>query len=309
MINFRFHLVSLTAVFLALALGIAIGAAVVDRATVDLLRDQLDNVEARTEETRERNDELRAQLEEWDRFASQAGFKLVDGVLAQPEGPVSVVVVAVVGTDRAAVEGLGNAVVAAGGRLVGTFWITEKWGLGSEEAARELSEAVGLDFVPSGGTLRRAALARLARSLTGFAEAPVLAGLEQAAFLEYEPSPLTPFELPELPVTGAQVALISEPAADVSTERVVVPLLEQLADVLPALLAGQPGRPEPDAQRELIPLLLADPQLSARVATVDSLGDIRGQIAAILALSEVAAGRVGHYGFGPGAERTVPEGG
>lgn len=307
MINFRFHLVSLTAVFLALALGIAIGAAVVDRATVDLLRDQLDNVEARTEETRARNDELRAELEEWNRFASEAGFALVEGVLARAEGPVSVVLVAVAGTDRAAVDGLGSGVVEAGGRLVGTLWLTEKWRLEEDEAARELSNAVGLDFVPSGATLRRAALTRLARSLAGFAEVSVLPGLEQAAFLEYEPSALTPFELTELPVTGAQLAVIAGDNAAVSTERVTLPLLEQLADLVPALLAGQPGRPEPESEQHLIPLVLADAELSSRVATVDSLADVRGQIAAILALSEVAAGRVGHFGFGPGAERTVPE--
>ena len=33
MINFRFHLVSLIAVFLALALGVVMGATVIDRAT------------------------------------------------------------------------------------------------------------------------------------------------------------------------------------------------------------------------------------------------------------------------------------
>ncbi|MBV9664035.1 MAG: copper transporter, partial [Actinobacteria bacterium] len=44
MINFRYHLVSLTAVFLALAIGIAMGATVVDQATVKLLRSQLESV-------------------------------------------------------------------------------------------------------------------------------------------------------------------------------------------------------------------------------------------------------------------------
>ena len=44
MINFRFHLVSLTAVFLALGIGIAVGATVVDRATVDFLETRLKGV-------------------------------------------------------------------------------------------------------------------------------------------------------------------------------------------------------------------------------------------------------------------------
>jgi hypothetical protein len=37
MINFRFHVVSLIAIFLALALGVVIGAGVIDRGVVDAL--------------------------------------------------------------------------------------------------------------------------------------------------------------------------------------------------------------------------------------------------------------------------------
>ena len=51
MINFRYHLVSLTAVFLALAAGITIGAGVVDRATVTRIEGQLRNVDSRREST------------------------------------------------------------------------------------------------------------------------------------------------------------------------------------------------------------------------------------------------------------------
>ena len=42
MINFRFHVVSLIAIFLALALGVVIGAGVIDRGVVDALNNRLD---------------------------------------------------------------------------------------------------------------------------------------------------------------------------------------------------------------------------------------------------------------------------
>ena len=42
MINFRFHIVSLIAVFLALALGVVMGSTVIDRAIVDGLHDRID---------------------------------------------------------------------------------------------------------------------------------------------------------------------------------------------------------------------------------------------------------------------------
>ena len=44
MINFRFHIASLVAVFLALALGVVMGSTVVDRAIVESLRTQIDDV-------------------------------------------------------------------------------------------------------------------------------------------------------------------------------------------------------------------------------------------------------------------------
>ena len=46
MINFRFHLASLVAIFLALALGVVIGAGVIDRGVVDTLNSRLDRVAA-----------------------------------------------------------------------------------------------------------------------------------------------------------------------------------------------------------------------------------------------------------------------
>ena len=59
MINFRFHIVSLIGIFLALALGIVIGAGVIDRGIVDTLDNRLDNVEAqgRPHPARERRPE------------------------------------------------------------------------------------------------------------------------------------------------------------------------------------------------------------------------------------------------------------
>ena len=48
MINFRFHLASLIAIFLALALGVVVGAGVIDRGVVDTLNDRLDSVESKS---------------------------------------------------------------------------------------------------------------------------------------------------------------------------------------------------------------------------------------------------------------------
>ena len=48
MISFRFHVVSITAVFLAIAIGIVVGSTYVDELTVDQLRSRIETVEDRT---------------------------------------------------------------------------------------------------------------------------------------------------------------------------------------------------------------------------------------------------------------------
>ena len=58
MINFRFHVVSLIAIFLALALGVVIGAGVIDRGVVNTLNDRLDSVEAKSDRIKGENDAL-----------------------------------------------------------------------------------------------------------------------------------------------------------------------------------------------------------------------------------------------------------
>lgn len=58
MINLRYHIVSITAVFLALGIGVALGGTFLDRATVDLLEGNIGRAETRIRETEARNDEL-----------------------------------------------------------------------------------------------------------------------------------------------------------------------------------------------------------------------------------------------------------
>ena len=72
MINLRYHIVSLVAVFLALALGIVMGSTVIDKAIVDELRDRVDSVSDRAAKTDGENRTLRGQLDVMRGFADEA---------------------------------------------------------------------------------------------------------------------------------------------------------------------------------------------------------------------------------------------
>ncbi len=63
MINFRFHIVSLIAIFLALVLGIVIGAGVIDRGIVDTLDNRINTIEAKADRIQLENDVLNATVE------------------------------------------------------------------------------------------------------------------------------------------------------------------------------------------------------------------------------------------------------
>jgi hypothetical protein len=58
MVNLRYHIVSLTAVFLALGIGLTLGSSFLDRVTVDTLNNQLTALEGQIGETRAENRDL-----------------------------------------------------------------------------------------------------------------------------------------------------------------------------------------------------------------------------------------------------------
>ena len=51
MINIRYHIVSITAVFLALGIGVAMGSTFLGKATVDQLKTQISKAEKRIDAT------------------------------------------------------------------------------------------------------------------------------------------------------------------------------------------------------------------------------------------------------------------
>ena len=64
MINFRYHIISIVAVFLALAVGVVMGSAVIDKAVVQTLEDQQAAIDRRVDQVILENDQLRTSLEE-----------------------------------------------------------------------------------------------------------------------------------------------------------------------------------------------------------------------------------------------------
>jgi hypothetical protein len=305
MISFRFHLVSLVGVFLALGIGIAVGASVVDRATVDALEDQVANVGERAERTNAENDRLRGELDRWQTFADQAGDELVEGRLAG----VDVVVVGVQGIDRGPVDRLRQSMAAAGARIRGTVWLTGKLRLEEPADVASLSDVLVVAPGPA-DLVRRSLVERLAAAWATGAAAP-LPELVERGFAEVEqPDPGVDVRL--LASAGTRFVVVSDAGPDVPNEEMAVPLAAELGEQAALrVLAVEPGQEatgkEPAARAVFVGPLRSDDDTRARLSTVDNLENYRGRIAAVLALADFGAGKVGHYGVGPHASRSVPE--
>ena len=161
MINFRFHLASLIAIFLALALGVVVGAGVIDRGVVDTLNSRLDKVERESDRIRGENNDLRGENGSLADFIDKSQCYAVEGRLATDD----VAVVAVRGIDGDSVKRSTDAVKCAGGRVNGVLWLEDKWkltdgkkngaGVGDDSSRRWPTRSGRRRDVPRGCARRR----------------------------------------------------------------------------------------------------------------------------------------------------------
>ena len=160
MINFRFHLVSLVAVFLALALGVVVGSTVIDKAIVDRLSSQIDSVKKRADEQRAENRTLRDQMKGLETFIAQSQPQVVGRRLNQ----VAVTVVAVRGVPAEDVRGAVDILRQAGALVPGVLWIEDPFTAPEPAARAKLVQAMG-DSGLATEDLRLVALEALGRRL------------------------------------------------------------------------------------------------------------------------------------------------
>ena len=252
MINFRFHLVSLTAVFLALGVGLLLGTTFLDDVLEDQLRNDLEELEHDLDRAGERNSELRRQLDTFQEEAGgldeQLGARLFDGqLLGQP-----VLVVAPRGIDDGLVERVTTALDQADADVMGTWWLTDRLLLDDDDEVAQLAEALDLS-TDDAGRLRNSLAAQLADVLYGAIDLPttsdaagagaavgtgqaqqaapaepeLLARLREAEFVDYD-VPDGGGDVVRLPASGLRIVVVSGPEASVPLGDALMPVLSDL---------------------------------------------------------------------------------
>jgi len=312
MLNLRYHVVSLVAVFLALGIGVIMGVTVINRGIVDQLRNRLDSVEKSDRQTRKDNDRLATQLRTWDRFVDQGRGELLS---SQLKG-VPVMVVGVDGIDRKSVGDLRTDLVAAGANIEGTLWLTDKLNVRNQADANALAAALGIPG-DTPDVVRATALSRLANVLqAGADQSGLMPALRQGGYIDYEAppaptstsSPTTAAPGPvAVPVPGTRSVIVSGAGARLDDDTMTMPFVTQLALSGAPVVAAEAGQDTPGGRAVFVGLVRQQAETAARVSTVDNLESFIGQAATVLAVREAGKAPASSYGVGPGAQRLLPE--
>lgn len=277
MINLRYHIVSITAVFLALGIGLTLGTSFLDRVTVDTLKQQLDDVEARVRETDAQNSDLSGQLDrlqERDRALVDGVDRLVDGRLED----VPVLVLAAEGTDQDELTSALETLSASGAEVAGTWTFTDRWTLDDDNEVTDLAEALTITS-DDAERLYLAGTARIAQVLLDASAPPaereveggldetgtevpedaeaadvaaaetdevdppsepeLLASLVGAGFIDYQPQPGSGDERVLIPAAGVRYVVLSTSPEPLASERALSTVVAEMADdaVVPVLAA------------------------------------------------------------------------
>jgi hypothetical protein len=315
MINFRFHLVSLVAVFLALAVGVVMGSTVIDRAIVDRLSSQIESVRRRSDARRAENEQLKAEREQLRGFIEQ----VVPVAIGQRLRGVPVAMVAMRGVDGETVRAAAETLRAAGASVPGVAWIEPLLAAADPDTEAKLAQAVGEPAGP--GPVAEAAVGALGHRLaTGAAPssaatlarpepADLLVALVTAGFLAFDTLGGPPVNLAAWPAPASRLLVIDGTQAKTEASTATLPLVRSASTAGAAVTLAEVFRPTATVKTRggVVRGVLDTPELASRVATVDDLEDTRGRVALAFAVEELGHGRAGHYGEGPGANRQLPE--
>ncbi|MEE6282961.1 copper transporter [Georgenia sunbinii] len=317
MIDFRYHLVSLIAVFLALALGILLGAGPLNQPIGDQLTGQV-------EDLREDRDRLRTELDVSQTEVTNRDSFIDDNAAAILGSRLEARTVAIITLPEAVtddVAAIRQRLEQAGAVVTGEIAVTEAWTdpdtaafrssfagqlLGYLEPAPEDDAAPGVIL----GTALGQGLTR------GDAEGAFTTNAETLLeLLSSADNPLV--EVVEEPSVAANATVVVGPrghapgadgaeegAEDVAEDEDRLAIEVALAQGLASTGEGAVVSGSSATERDLVTVIRAT--APEAVTTVDSVGEVPGQVNVPLALAAAISGTVDHYGFGADASTQVP---
>lgn len=318
MIDFRYHLVSVIAIFMALAVGIVLGAGPLKEDIGTTLTSEITKLR---EDKTALNQELtaaRRSVAAGESYATASRPQLLAGRLADRR----VVVVAAAGADEQVVSGVQTALTESGAAVASVVRLSDEWTRPAASgeltaSVRQAAEVLQIDARTVGeGLLPGTVLGRA--TLTGTTQGrgqgdaararqalEVLRGKGLVSVRGEDPTEAT------LMVTVAAPMVASTATGTGPQVRAYARLVRGADAVSNGSVLVSPTRPTDDPDNlsaaAVVSGVRADRAAAAAVSTVDDADRAAGQVATVVALAAQQQGGAGRYGTGSDAESVVPD--
>lgn len=311
MIDFRYHLVSIIAVFLALAVGIVLGTAALNGPVLDTLRSNIDRL---TQDKRGLESDvqgLRAEVGASDLFATAVAGQVVAGTLADQR----VLLVTTPDTPGQLVDRITPLLVAAGAQVTGELKVLPAL---SNRDSRQVVEDLVAQVVPAGVELPQGepyerAAAELAAALgrlpgrdgidAGEAQA-VVSAFQEADLVNYVGTGETLRPASVVIVLGRTTPQGDPDTAQVNEQTTLLAVAGAFDDTTGGVVVAGPSGS--GADNGLLKALRKDAGTARRVSGVDNADRGVGLVAVVRALAEQLRGTAGQYGVGAGSTGPLP---
>ena len=304
MISFRYHLVTIVVVFLALGIGVLMGTTVVKQSVIDELQRRVDNAARASNELRADVTDLNGRLQAWESFGRAAQPLLIQGKLS---GRTAVLLTAR-GVDPKVVDGVRKSLRDAGAEVVAVVEVQTKMIPPDQASKTALAEILGLPATLPPDDLSQQAADRLGSRLTEGPPADpatdLLRALDSASFLQVTPKSgidtAGGVSQAVVVISGGASALVPGP------EDFFLPFVISLVQAGQSVAAAE----SEETVNEFVALVRRDGTLDSRVLTVDNADTVPGDIALVLGLSSLFGSGLdscGDFGVKQGACGLLPQ--
>lgn len=313
MIDFRYHIVSIVAVFLALALGLFLGSTTLQGAVLGNIRHQVNAAQQQNSNLQNQADQERARAERDEGFISSVAPFAVEDRMTPVE---SVAILSLPGVDSSTGDNVRSMVQSAGGTVVSRVQLQPGF-LDPSNQQQTLLGTLATQLrpagvhLPVGGTGAERAAALLAAVLgTKPGHATVSPGRVQSVLSGYAGAHLITVNGSVADVRPAALTVVLVPGAEAAgtgNQQSMSTLSQTLAHRLAQASVGTVMAGPRSAAQASDGLLQAETGSGTRprnLATVQAVDTPAGQVSVVFALVEVFDGRTGD--FGPGSDTPLP---
>ncbi|GAB3080664.1 MULTISPECIES: copper transporter [unclassified Phycicoccus] len=308
MIDFRYHLVSIVSIFLALAVGIVLGAGPLKEDLGNTLTSEVKNLRADKATLRAQLDAADRGTKARDEFTTASNRSLLASRLTD----TTVAVIVLPGADAGLVKSTTETLTAAGAKIGSSIQVQDAW-VDPDKASfraslgQQLASQVGVPLDAQGNVidtvLARSVLTKAGSASTGAAAA--LEVMRTGDLIKYSSDAVTPASVAVVvsgPVTGSDSA-----ARTARTTALAQLSVAMDAAGAGAVLTSTTSTPGATGVSSVVTAVRDDNDLSDVLSTVDDGELPMGQASVVFGILEQEAGKAGAYGLAGDATAAFPQ--